>query len=115
MTTVSCHTRPSFPYSNPKGVRVEGTEPDNLVVYWKPMEKYYWNAPHLQYLVRYKLDEPHTAWTEFVVEDPMANHTIIREQPTFRRFQVQVRAVNAIGPSILEPDTVKGFSGEDGL
>ncbi|PIO64975.1 fibronectin type III domain protein, partial [Teladorsagia circumcincta] len=113
MTTVSCHTRPSFPYSNPKGVRVEGTEPDNLVVYWKPMEKYYWNAPHLQYLVRYKLDEPHTAWTEFVVEDPMANHTIIREQPTFRRFQVQVRAVNAIGPSILEPEIVKGFSGED--
>ncbi|XGW30397.1 hypothetical protein V3C99_009405 [Haemonchus contortus] len=110
---ISCHTRPSFPYSNPKGVRVEGTEPDNLVVYWKPMEKYYWNAPHLQYLVRYKLDEPHTAWTEFVVEDPLANHTIIREQPTFRPFQVQVRAVNAIGPSILEPDTVKGFSGED--
>ncbi|KAK6051770.1 fibronectin type III domain protein, partial [Cooperia oncophora] len=70
----------------------EGTEPDNLVVYWKPMEKYYWNAPHLQYL---------------------KNHTIIREQPTFRPFQVQVRAVNAIGPSILEPDIVKGFSGED--
>lgn len=112
MQTVSCQTRPSFPYSNPAGVRAEGTEPDNLVVYWEPMDKYYWNAPNLQYLVRYKLDEPHTAWTEFLVEDSLANHTIIREQPTFRAFAVQVRAVNAMGPSILEPEIVKGFSGE---
>ncbi|KAJ1346556.1 IG [Parelaphostrongylus tenuis] len=113
METVSCQTRPSFPYTNPIGVRADGTEPDNLVVYWKPMDKYYWNAPNLQYLIRYKLDEPHLAWTEFMVEDPLANHTIIRGQPTFREFLVQVRAVNAIGPSILEPETVKGFSGED--
>uniref|UniRef100_A0A158P8N6 Immunoglobulin domain protein n=1 Tax=Angiostrongylus cantonensis TaxID=6313 RepID=A0A158P8N6_ANGCA len=113
METVSCQTRPSFPYTNPVGVRADGTEADNLVVYWEPMDKYYWNAPNLQYLVRYKLDEPHLAWTEFVVEDPLANHTIIRGQPTFRAFLVQVRAVNAMGPSILEPETVKGFSGED--
>ncbi|CAJ0602418.1 unnamed protein product [Cylicocyclus nassatus] len=111
--TVSCQTRPSFPYSNPGGVRAEGTEPDNLVVYWEPMDKYYWNAPNLQYLVRYKLNEPHTAWTEFLVEDSQANHTIIREQPTYREFLVQVRAVNAIGPSILEPEVIKGYSGED--
>ncbi|KAK6747669.1 hypothetical protein RB195_000706 [Necator americanus] len=113
MQTVSCQTRPSFPYSNPSNVRADGTEADNLVVYWTPMDKYYWNAPNLQYLVRYKLNEPHSAWTEFLVEDSMANHTIIREQPTFREFLVQVRAVNAIGPSILEPETIKGFSGED--
>ncbi|RCN24259.1 fibronectin type III domain protein, partial [Ancylostoma caninum] len=113
MQTVSCQTRPSFPYSNPSGVRAEGTEADNLVVYWTPMDKYFWNAPNLQYLVRYKLNEPHSAWTEFLVEDSLANHTIIREQPTFREFLVQVRAVNAIGPSILEPEIIKGYSGED--
>uniref|UniRef100_A0A1I7WMD6 Protein-tyrosine-phosphatase n=1 Tax=Heterorhabditis bacteriophora TaxID=37862 RepID=A0A1I7WMD6_HETBA len=110
---MSCHTRPSFPYSNPEGVRAEGTEPDNIVIYWQPMNKYLWNAPNLQYLVRYKLNEPHTAWTEFMVEDSLENHTIIREQPTFREFLVQIKAMNAMGPSIIEPDTVKGYSGED--
>ncbi|CAD6198575.1 unnamed protein product [Caenorhabditis auriculariae] len=109
----TCHTRPSFPYTNPSGVRAEGNEPDNLVIYWNPMDKYYWNAPNLQYMIRYKLDEPDHGWTEFLVEDSLANHTIIREQPTFRPYIVQVRAVNAIGPSIVEPETISGFSGED--
>ena len=40
--------------------------------------------------------------------------TTVRELPTFREFLVQVRAVNSKGPSILEPEIVKGFSGEDG-
>ncbi|PAV59906.1 hypothetical protein WR25_12506 [Diploscapter pachys] len=108
-----CQTRPSFPYSNPHGVRAEGTQPDNLVIYWKPMDKYYWNAPNLQYLVRYKLNREYTAWNEFLVEDPLENHTIVREQPTFQPYLVQVRAVNAIGPSIIEPNIVIGWSGED--
>lgn len=34
--------------------------------------------------------------------------------PTFRKFEVQVRAVNSIGPSIVEPEIVMGYSGEDG-
>ncbi|KHJ92627.1 fibronectin type III domain protein, partial [Oesophagostomum dentatum] len=103
MQTVSCQTRPSFPYSNPAGVRAEGTEADNLVVYWTPMDKYYWNAPNLQYLVR-------NGQNRYTI---LQNQTTIREQPTFREFLVQVRAVNAIGPSILEPETIKGYSGED--
>ncbi|GMR48446.1 hypothetical protein PMAYCL1PPCAC_18641 [Pristionchus mayeri] len=111
--TASCHTRPSFPYSNPEGVWAEGTAPDNLVIHWKPLDKYDWNAPRLQYLVRYRLKEPDIAWSEFVVEDAYANHTIIREMPTFRKFEVQVRAVNSIGPSIVEPEIVVGYSGED--
>ncbi|CAI4227098.1 unnamed protein product [Auanema sp. JU1783] len=111
--TVKCSTRPSFPYTNPSGVWAEGNEPDNLIIYWNPMDKYYWNAPNLQYLIRYKLNEPHAPWTEFLVEDALANHTIIREQPTFREYLVQVRAVNAIGLSIVEPESVKGYSGED--
>ncbi|GMT24852.1 hypothetical protein PFISCL1PPCAC_16149, partial [Pristionchus fissidentatus] len=111
--TASCQTRPSFPYSNPDGVWAEGTSPDNLVVHWNPLDKYDWNAPRLQYLVRYRLKEPDVAWSEFVVEDSHSNHTIIREMPTFRKFEVQVRAVNSIGPSIVEPEIVLGYSGED--
>lgn len=109
----TCITRPSFPYTNPTGVNGEGTEPDNLVISWKPMPMYYWNAPNLQYLVRYKLDEPRHGWTEFLVEDSLANHTIVRNQPTFKKYLIQVRAVNSIGPSIVEPEIVVGWSGED--
>ncbi|CAB3409266.1 unnamed protein product [Caenorhabditis bovis] len=110
---LTCQTRPSFPYTNPINVRGEGTEPDNLVISWKPLDRYYWNAPNMQYLVKYKLDEPGHGWTEFLVEDSLANFTIIRDQPTFRRYLIKVQAVNSIGPSIVEPETLIGYSGED--
>ena len=51
---IRCQTRPSFPYTNPSGVWAAGTQPDNLVIHWNPMDKYYWNAPHLNYLIRYE-------------------------------------------------------------
>ncbi|CAO4374222.1 unnamed protein product [Caenorhabditis nigoni] len=110
---LTCQTRPSFPYTNPTGVKGEGTEPDNLVISWKPLDRYYWNAPNMQYLVRYKLDEPIHGWTEFLVEDSLANFTIIRDQPTFRKYLIQVQSVNSVGPSIVEPEIHHGWSGED--
>lgn len=102
------------------------------------MEKEDWNGEELRYLVRHKLDEPGTEWKEFQVEDPLAEAATIRDQPTFRKYLVQVpfpsptpslcslptqppnayaiqvRAVNVNGPSIATPDTIIGYSGEDG-
>ncbi|CAJ0567358.1 unnamed protein product, partial [Mesorhabditis spiculigera] len=78
-----------------EGVWAQGDRPDNLVIHWQPMDKYDWNAPNLQYLIRYKLNTSQAVWTEFVVEDPLANQTAIREQPTYRQFLVQVQAANA--------------------
>ncbi|VDM40547.1 unnamed protein product [Toxocara canis] len=109
-----CRTKESFPYGNPSNVTAEGDEPNNLVIRWKPMDKYEWNAPDLHYNVRYKLNEPGAQWKETHIEDPLANHTVIRDQPTFREYLVQVEAVNRVGKSIIEPLSVIGFSGEDG-
>ncbi|KAH7725494.1 immunoglobulin I-set domain-containing protein [Aphelenchoides avenae] len=109
----SCSTRPAVPHSNPNGVVGYGNAPDNLVIQWQPMDKYDWNAPELRYLIRYRMNKPDEQWHEFLVEDPLANHTIIREQPTYQEYQIQVRAVNAEGMSSLEPTTVIGYSGED--
>ncbi|KAI3411974.1 IG [Globodera pallida] len=107
-----CATPPDVPFSNPSAVLVQGTEPDNLVIRWTPLARNVWNAPGLKYLVRYRqMDE--SEWHEFFVEDPFANHTIVREQPTFRPFLVQVRAVNTRGFSAVEPETEMGWSGED--
>lgn len=57
---------------NPTHVRAEGTQPDNLVIYWKPMDKYDWNGPDLQYIVRYRLNEQGAKWEEARIEDPLA-------------------------------------------
>ncbi|KAL3080036.1 hypothetical protein niasHT_034594 [Heterodera trifolii] len=113
--SVPCATPPDVPFSNPMEVHAQGTEPDNLVIRWTPLARNVWNAPGLKYLVRYRqMDDSAPAdWHEFFVEDPFANQTTIREQPTFRPFLVQVRAVNSRGFSAIEPETVLGWSGED--
>ncbi|TMS38880.1 hypothetical protein L596_005508 [Steinernema carpocapsae] len=105
-----CSTKPS---ANPEDVRALGTDPTNLVIYWTPMDKIDWNAPQLNYLVRYRLNREGENWHEFLVEDPQENHTIIRDQPTFSEYEIQVRAVNSEGVSIIPPDTTIGYSGED--
>uniref|UniRef100_A0A914SFP4 Fibronectin type-III domain-containing protein n=1 Tax=Parascaris equorum TaxID=6256 RepID=A0A914SFP4_PAREQ len=120
-----CRTKESFPYGNPSNVTAEGNEPNNLVIRWIPMDKYEWNAPDLQYIVRYRLNQQGAQWKETHIEDPLAvtlqdiqhsvlvNHTVIRDQPTFKEYIVQVEAVNRVGKSIIEPVSVTGFSGED--
>ncbi|KAL3982055.1 Immunoglobulin I-set domain family protein [Acanthocheilonema viteae] len=108
-----CSTRAYYPYKNPKDVRAEGSEPHNMIIEWKPMDKYDWNGPGLQYIVRYKLNEPGETWTEIRIEDPLANHTIVREQPTFREYLIQVESLNSFGRAIVKPISVKGYSGED--
>lgn len=67
-----CSTKAYFPLANPADVRAEGSEPNNMIIKWKPMDKYDWNAPGLQYIVRYKLNEPGGIWTEMRIEDPLA-------------------------------------------
>ncbi|KAI1716969.1 fibronectin type III domain-containing protein [Ditylenchus destructor] len=128
-----CSTAPDVPHKSPENVQVFGTEPDNMVIRWKPMDKMEWNAPELRYLIRYRLtkadpkldmlsskmesggkqDENSGKWHEFFVEDPLVNETIIRDQPTFQQYEVQVRAVNSMGYSAVSPKTAVGYSGED--
>uniref|UniRef100_A0A0K0FH30 Neuroglian (inferred by orthology to a D. melanogaster protein) n=1 Tax=Strongyloides venezuelensis TaxID=75913 RepID=A0A0K0FH30_STRVS len=108
-----CKTKPSRPYINPGNVMAEGNEPNNIVVYWDPIDKYDWNGPNMRYLIRYKINEPYNEWREFIIEDPLANYTIIRDQPTFKQYQVQVKSVNDFGDCIIEPDIIIGYSGEN--
>lgn len=77
------------------------------------MEKEEWNAEDFRYLVKYRLDKPGAEWRNVTIEDPLADRAIIREQPVFEKYVVQVIAVNRIGPSIEEPRNVIGWSGED--
>ncbi|KAF7638211.1 hypothetical protein Mgra_00002441 [Meloidogyne graminicola] len=110
-----CYSPPDIPFKNPSNVIAEGNKPNNLIIRWNPLPKEYWNAPGLNYLIRYrrKLNLNETKWKELLIEDPFANQTIIREQPTFVPYQVQVRAINSLGFSVEEPLIIEGWSGED--
>ncbi|KAM3726416.1 Neuroglian [Dirofilaria immitis] len=110
---IMCSTKAYYPYTNPRDVRAEGNEPNNMIIEWRPMDKYDWNGPGLQYIVRYRLNEPGETWTEIRIEDPLANHTVVREQPTFREYLIQVESLNNFGRAIVKPTSVKGYSGED--
>uniref|UniRef100_A0A1I8AK21 Neuroglian n=1 Tax=Steinernema glaseri TaxID=37863 RepID=A0A1I8AK21_9BILA len=108
-----CSTKPAPPYTNPEEVYAMGNDPTNLVIYWKPMNKIDWNAPQLNYLIQYRLNKEGENWHEFLIEDPLQNHTVIRDQPTFMEYEVKVRAVNSEGRSVIDPDRIIGYSGED--
>lgn len=42
------------------------------------------------------------------------DHTILRERPTFKEYEVKVRAINERGMSSQAPEIISGFSGQDG-
>lgn len=84
------------------------------------MDKELWNAQGLYYVVRYRLAEAaspldNVEWMERRIEDPFLDHTEIRELPSYRKYFVQVKAINSLGASLDQPQTVEGYSGEDGM
>lgn len=50
----NCETSAKAPSTNPSGVRVEGSQPDNLIVYWDQMPREEWNGPEFGYEVQYR-------------------------------------------------------------
>lgn len=120
-----CKTAPAIPERNPAGVRAEGNTPDNLVVYWEPMEREEWNGPGFHYVVEYRETDgdddggdggdggdDDDGWKEVKVEDPYQDHVVIEDQPMFKPYQVRVAAVNDEGKAAVSPATVEGTSGQ---
>jgi hypothetical protein len=76
------------------------------------MEKEQWNGEEFRYTISYRIDEPGEEWHSFDIEDPLQDRMVLRDQPTFKKYLVQVRAKNYHGVSLTEPVTVTGYSGE---
>uniref|UniRef100_A0A915HKY2 Uncharacterized protein n=1 Tax=Romanomermis culicivorax TaxID=13658 RepID=A0A915HKY2_ROMCU len=91
---VKCRTSPSIPFTNPDNVTVYGTKKDNLIINWQ---------------VRLRNED----WHEVQIEDPEQNVLEIDGVPTYKKFEVQVRARNSAGLSNKIPFIVYGFSGQD--
>ncbi|XP_077121218.1 neuronal cell adhesion molecule isoform X18 [Ranitomeya variabilis] len=103
-------TKMAEPDTNPSDVKGVGTEPDNLVITWKPMKGFDSNGPGLQYKVSWRQKDFDEDWTSVNVAN--VSKYIVSGTPTFVPYEVKVQALNDLGYA-PEPTVLIGHSGED--
>ncbi|MFH4975053.1 hypothetical protein AB6A40_001762 [Gnathostoma spinigerum] len=110
----TCETPARAPDKNPEEVSATGSQPENLIVFWKPMPRKDWNGPNFHYIVKYRPAGSSADWKEEKVDNPFADrHTVeLSLKDPYQPYEVQVQSVNDEGTSIITPLSVKGFTGE---
>ncbi|XP_036432218.1 neuronal cell adhesion molecule-like isoform X8 [Colossoma macropomum] len=103
-------TNPAAPDENPSEVKGMGTEPNNLVISWKPLTGLQWNGPGLQYKVMWRQMHVDEKWTSVTVAN--VSKFVVAGTPTFVPYEVKVQAVNNYGHG-PNPAVIIGYSGED--
>ncbi|XP_040599125.1 neuronal cell adhesion molecule isoform X44 [Mesocricetus auratus] len=103
-------TKAAEPDQNPTAVEGLGTEPDNLVITWKPLNGFESNGPGLQYKVSWRQKDGDDEWTSVVVAN--VSKYIVSGTPTFVPYLIKVQSLNDVGFA-PEPAAVMGHSGED--
>ncbi|XP_075065154.1 neuronal cell adhesion molecule isoform X12 [Mixophyes fleayi] len=103
-------TKATEPDTSPSGVKGLGTEPDNLVITWKPLKGFDSNGPGLQYKVSWRQKDVDEEWTSVTVAN--VSKYIVSGTPTFVPYEMKVQALNDLGYA-PEPAIVIGHSGED--
>ncbi|KAG8508492.1 Neuronal cell adhesion molecule [Galemys pyrenaicus] len=103
-------TKAAEPDKNPTAIEGLGSEPDNLVITWKPLNGFESNGPGLQYKVSWRQKDGDDEWTSVVVAN--VSKYIVSGTPTFVPYLIKVQALNDAGFA-PEPAVVMGHSGED--
>ncbi|XP_059568816.1 neuronal cell adhesion molecule isoform X12 [Myotis daubentonii] len=103
-------TKAAEPDKNPVTVEGLGSEPDNLVITWQPLNGFESNGPGLQYKVSWRQKDGDDEWTSVVVAN--VSKYIVSGTPTFVPYLIKVQALNDVGFA-PEPAVVMGHSGED--
>ncbi|NXL41621.1 NCHL1 protein, partial [Podilymbus podiceps] len=102
-------TPPAAPDKNPENIRVEASEPNEMVMKWEPLKPVERNGPGLEYKVSWRQRGVEADWNEETVK----KHSLtLRNTPTFVPYEIKVQAVNNLG-SGPEPNITIGYSGED--
>ncbi|NXT31512.1 NCHL1 protein, partial [Pelecanoides urinatrix] len=102
-------TPPAAPDKNPENIRVEASEPNEMVMKWEPLKPMERNGPGLEYKVSWRQRGVEADWNEETVK----KHSLtLRNTPTFAPYEIKVQAVNNLG-SGPEPNVTIGYSGED--
>ncbi|XP_038608502.1 neuronal cell adhesion molecule isoform X28 [Tachyglossus aculeatus] len=103
-------TKAAEPDENPSAVEGIGSEPDNLVITWKPLKGFESNGPGLQYKVSWRQKDGDDEWTSVIVAN--VSKYIVSGTPTFVPYLIKVQALNDLGYA-PDPPVVEGHSGED--
>nr|KAF6319904.1 neuronal cell adhesion molecule [Myotis myotis] len=103
-------TKAAEPDKNPMTVEGLGSEPDNLVITWQPLNGFESNGPGLQYKVSWRQKDGDDEWTSVVVAN--VSKYIVSGTPTFVPYLIKVQALNDVGFA-PEPAVIMGHSGED--
>ncbi|XP_021265269.1 neural cell adhesion molecule L1-like protein isoform X2 [Numida meleagris] len=102
-------TPPAAPDKNPENIRVEASEPNEMVMKWEPLKPMERNGPGLEYKVSWRQRGVETEWNEETVK----KHSLtLRNTPTFVPYEIKVQAINNLGAG-PEPNITTGYSGED--
>ncbi|NXC65766.1 NCHL1 protein, partial [Anhinga anhinga] len=102
-------TPSAAPDKNPENIRVEASEPNEMVMKWEPLKPAERNGPGLEYKVSWRQRGVEADWNEETVK----KHSLtLRNTPTFVPYEIKVQAVNNLG-SGPEPNVTIGYSGED--
>ncbi|KAM7170269.1 neural cell adhesion molecule L1-like protein isoform 1-T2 [Macrochelys suwanniensis] len=108
-SSASYETPPTAPDKNPENIRVEASEPNEMVMKWEPLKPMEQNGPGLEYKVSWRQQGVETDWNEETVK----KHSLtLKNTPTFVPYDIKVQAVNNFG-SGPEPNVTTGYSGED--
>uniref|UniRef100_A0A287CT75 Cell adhesion molecule L1 like n=1 Tax=Ictidomys tridecemlineatus TaxID=43179 RepID=A0A287CT75_ICTTR len=102
-------TPPAAPDKNPENIRVEASQPKEMIIKWEPLKSMEQNGPGLEYKVSWKPKGTSEEWEE----ETVTNHTLrVMTATVYAPYDVQVQAVNQLGAA-PEPQSVTLYSGED--
>ncbi|XP_032988023.1 neural cell adhesion molecule L1-like protein isoform X5 [Rhinolophus ferrumequinum] len=102
-------TPPAAPDKNPQSIRVQASQPKEMIIKWEPLKSMEQNGPGLEYRVTWKPQGASVEWEE----ETVTNHTLRVMTPTvYAPYEVQVQATNSLGAG-PEPQSVVLYSGED--
>ncbi|XP_063116338.1 neural cell adhesion molecule L1-like protein isoform X2 [Cavia porcellus] len=107
--SVHHQTPPAAPDKNPQNIRVQASQPKEMIIKWEPLKSMEQNGPGLEYRVSWKPQGAPVEWEE----ETVTNHTLRVMTPSvYAPYDVQVQAINQLG-SGPEPQSVVLYSGED--
>ncbi|KAK1332605.1 hypothetical protein QTO34_007288, partial [Cnephaeus nilssonii] len=102
-------TPPAAPDKNPQNIRVQASQPKEMVIKWEPLKSMEQNGPGLEYRVAWKPLGAPGEWEEETVRE----HSLrVMTPAVYAPYEVQVQALNHLGAG-PQPQSVVLYSGED--
>lgn len=102
-------TPPAAPDKNPQNIRVQASQPKEMIIKWEPLKPLEQNGPGLEYRVAWKPQGALGEWEEETVRE----HSLrVMTPAVYAPYEVQVQAVNHLGAGPA-PQSVVLYSGED--